>query len=309
MEDQEKIGTTDLYMLLIILIWAINFSFIKIALREFSPLAFNGIRMAFASILLIFVLFITKQGLGVPKKDLWKLVVLGTIGNTVYQILFIHGINLTTASNTSIIMAMTPVSVALLSSIFKHEKVHWAAWLGIALSFVGFYLVITEKPGTFVFSWENLRGDMMIFFGNLVWAVYTVFSKPLLGRITPLKWSSLTVAVGTLFFLPFCVPAFARQDFGQISLKSWGILSFSGIFALAVSYVVWYSSVKRIGNSKTVIYGNVVPIFTVVFAYIFIAERIGLWQVVGALIIMIGVYLARTGYRFFSSMSKKKDDI
>jgi drug/metabolite transporter (DMT)-like permease len=310
MEDQERIGTTDLYMLSVILIWAINFSFIKIALQEFSPLAFNGIRMAFASILLILVLFITKQGLGVPKKDLWKLVVLGIIGNTVYQILFIHGINLTTASNTSIIMAMTPASVALLSSVFKHERVHWAAWVGIALSFVGFYLVITKQPGTFIFSLENLRGDMMIFFGNLVWAVYTVFSKPLLGRITPLKWSSLTLAVGTLFYLPFCVPAFARQDFGQISLTAWGILSFSGIFALAVSYVVWYSSVKRIGNSKTVIYGNVVPIFTVIFAYIFIAERIGFWQVVGALIIMFGVYLTRSGDRFFSARkTKRRDDI
>ena len=133
MENQENIGTSDLYMLLIILIWAVNFSFIKIALKEFSPLAFNGIRMAVASVFLVLVLFITKQGLGIPKKDLWKLVVLGIIGNTVYQILFIHGINMTTASNTSIIMAMTPASVAFLSSIFKHERVHWAAWLGIAL--------------------------------------------------------------------------------------------------------------------------------------------------------------------------------
>ena len=305
MENQETLGITDLFMLLIILIWAINFSFIKIALDEFNPLAFNGIRMAFASIILVLVLFITKQGLKVPKKDIWKLVILGIIGNTVYQLLFIHGINLTTASNTSIIMAMTPASVALLSLLFKHEKIHWAAWLGIALSFAGFYLVIAKQPGTFVFSWENLRGDLMIFCGNLVWAVYTVFSKPLLGRITPLKWSSLTLAVGTVLYLPFCVPAFSRQDFRQISFKAWAILAFSGIFALAVSYVVWYASVKRIGNSKTVIYGNVLPIFAVIFAYIFIAERIGFWQAVGALIILAGVYLTRSGYRFFSARGNR----
>jgi drug/metabolite transporter (DMT)-like permease len=305
MENQETLGITDLFMLLIILIWAINFSFIKIALDEFNPLAFNGIRMAFASIILVLVLFITKQGLKVPKKDIWKLVILGIIGNTVYQLLFINGINLTTASNTSIIMAMTPASVALLSSLFKHEKIHWVAWLGIALSFMGFCLVITKQPGTFVFSWENLRGDLMIFCGNLVWAVYTVFSKPLLGRITPLKWSSLTLAVGTVLYLPFCVPAFSRQDFRQISFKAWAILAFSGIFALAVSYVVWYASVKRVGNSKTVIYGNVLPIFAVIFAYIFIAERIGFWQAVGALIILAGVYLTRSGYRFFPARGNR----
>lgn len=310
MKNQETFGRTDFFMLLTTLIWAINFIFIKIALDEFSPLAFNGIRLAFASIILVLVLIFTKQGIRVLKKDIWKLVVLGIIGNTVYQLLFIHGINLTTASNTSIIMAMTPASVALLSSLFKHEKIHWAAWFGIALSFVGFYLVITKQPGTFVFSWENLRGDMMIFCGNLVWAIYTVFSKPLLSRITPLKWSSLTLAIGTVFYLPFCVSAFSRQDFGQISFKAWAILAFSGIFALAVSYVAWYSSVKRVGNSKTVIYGNIIPIFTVIFAYIFIAERIGLWQAVGALIILVGVYLTRSGYRFFSVRgNRRKDDI
>lgn len=304
MKNQDNLGITDLFMLLVTLIWGINFIFVKIALAEFSPLAFNGLRMAFASLILLLVLFFTKQGLGVAKKDIGKLVVLGIIGNTVYQLLFIHGINLTTASNTSIIMAMTPASVALLSSLFKHEKIHWAAWFGIALSFVGFYLVIAKQPGSFVFSWENLKGDMMIFGGNIVWAVYTVFSKPLLGRISPLKWSSLTLTVGTVFYLPFCFSAFARQDFGQISSKAWLMLVFSGIFALAIGYVVWYSSVKRVGNSKTVIYGNIVPIFTVIFAMIFIAERIGLWQAVGAVIILIGVYLSRSGYRFFFARGK-----
>jgi len=307
MENQETLGITDLFMLLTTLIWGINFIFIKIALNEFSPLAFNGIRMGLASIVLILVLVISKQGLGVPKKDIGKLLILGIIGNTAYQLLFIHGINLTTASSTSIIMAMTPASVALLSSLLKHEKIHFAAWFGIAISFVGFYLVITEQPGAFVFSWENLKGDVLIFGGNIVWAVYTVFSRPLLGRITPLKWSSLTLAVGTVLYLPFCVPAFSRQNFGNVSFKAWVMLAFSALFALAVSYVVWYSSVKRVGNSKTVIYGNIVPIFTVIFAYIFIAERIGLWQAVGALIILVGVYLSRSGYRMFNAKGLRKN--
>jgi drug/metabolite transporter (DMT)-like permease len=306
MEDQEKFGMTDLYMLLAILIWAANFAFIKIALKEFSPSAFNGIRMAFASAVLLLMLLMSRQGFSVRKRDIWKLVTLGIIGNTVYQLLFIQGINLTTASSTAIIMAMTPVSVALLSSLLKHEKIHWVAWVGIALSFAGFYLVITEQPGRFLFDSKNLKGDMMIFLGNIVWAVFTVFSKPLLGRITPLKWSSLSLAVGTLFYLPFCIPALSSQDFGQISIRSWAILAYSGLFALAISYVIWYSSVKRVGNSKTAIYGNITPVFTVIFSFFLIDEKIGLWQALGALILLIGVYITRSGYRFFSEKSKQK---
>jgi drug/metabolite transporter (DMT)-like permease len=126
----------------------------------------------------------------------------------------------------------------------------------------------------------------------------------MLGRISPLKWSSLTLAVGTVFYIPFCFSAVIEQDFGQISIKAWSMLAFSGVFALAFGYVVWYSSVKRIGNTKTVIYGNIVPIFTVIFASLLIAERIGRWQALGAAIILVGVYLTRSGNRVFSAGGK-----
>ena len=58
MEEPKKFGATDLFMLLAVLIWAINFSFIKIALREFSPLGFNGLRLILASLMLIIVLLV-----------------------------------------------------------------------------------------------------------------------------------------------------------------------------------------------------------------------------------------------------------
>jgi drug/metabolite transporter (DMT)-like permease len=63
--------------------------------------------------------------------------------------------------------------------------------------------------------------------------------------------------------------------------------------------------VKRVGNSKTAIYGNITPIFTVVFAYVIISERIGFWQILGALVILIGVYLTRSGYRLFRRRKKR----
>lgn len=299
MEEHKKFGFTDFFMLLAVLIWAINFSFIKIALREFPPLGFNGLRLVLASLMLIFVLLVSKEGLSHVRSNFWKLCVLGIIGNTIYQLLFIHGLNWTTASNTSIVMAMTPIFVALLSTSTKHERLHWAAWMGILVSFAGFYFVITKQAGTFHFSWLSLRGDLMIFFGNFLWAVYTVFSKPLLDKISPLKLTAITMVFGSVFYIPFAAKDITEIQWVKISFQAWAALIFSALFVLAISYVIWYASVKRVGNSRTAIYGNITPVFTVVFAYIFLAERITLLQAGGALIIFAGVYLTRTGYRYF----------
>lgn len=297
--DYKKFGATDVLMLSAMLFWALNLSFVKVALRELSPLGFNGIRLLFASVVLVIILVLSGESLKVERKTFWKLVVLGLIGNTAYQMLFIHGIDLTTASNSAIIIAMAPVFIALLSSFMKHERVHAAAWAGIVFSFVGFYLVISSQLGSFQFSSLSVRGDMLIFCGNICWAVFTVFSKPLLERMSPLKLTTLTMAAGTVFFLPFCIKDISHIPYQDISLKAWGSLLYSGLFALVICYVIWYASVQRVGNTKTAIYDYLIPVFTVIFAYLIIDERITGQQAVGALIIFVGVYLARIGYTKF----------
>jgi drug/metabolite transporter (DMT)-like permease len=297
--DYKKFGTTDILMLSAMLFWAVNFSFVKIALRELSPLAFNGIRLAFASVMLTLILLLSGENLRVDRKMFLKLVALGLIGNTAYQMFFIHGIDLTTASNSAIIIAMSPVVIALLSSRMKHERVHPAAWAGIIFSFLGFYLVISSRFGALEFSSLSVRGDLMIFGGNICWAVYTVFSKSILDRMTPLKLTTLTMIVGTVFFLPFCVMDISRIPYAEVSFKAWGSLFYSGLFALVICYVIWYASVQRVGNTKTAIYNYLIPVFTVIFAYFIIKERITLQQALGALIIFVGVYLVRIGYTRF----------
>jgi drug/metabolite transporter (DMT)-like permease len=297
--DYKKFGTTDVLMLSAILFWAVNFSFVKIALRELSPLGFNGLRLLLASVALVLIIVLSSENLKVDKKTFWKLLILGLLGNTAYQMFFIHGIDLTTASNSAIIIAMTPLYIALLSSLMKHEKVLPAAWVGILFSFFGFYLVISGRLGTFQFSSQSVRGDLLIFAGSICWALYTVFSKPLLSRMSPLKLTALTMVFGTVFYLPFCIKDISHIPYSTVSFKAWGSLFYSGLFALVICYVIWYASVQRVGNTKTAIYDYLIPVFTVIFAYFFLDERITIQQAVGALIIFVGVYLARTGYKGF----------
>ncbi len=302
-----KFGATDLFMLLAVLLWAVNFSVIKVALREFTPLGFNGIRLFFASTVLLVILFLSGEDFSLGKRDIWKLGLLGFTGNTIFQLLFIHGINLTTASNASIIIAMGPIFIALLSSLMKHERLNVTAWAGILISLAGFDLIITKQTGSIHMTWHNLRGDLMILSCDLLWAFYTVFSKPMLKKTSPLKLTAFTMLAGTLFFIPFSIKDVLSISYSSISLKAWVSLFYSGFFSLAVCYLIWYSSVRRVGNSRTAIYDNLVPVFAVLIAYIFLGERLSFLQGTGMLVIFIGIYLTRSANPRFGS--KVKADI
>jgi drug/metabolite transporter (DMT)-like permease len=305
MNAYKKFGTSDLLMLAAVVLWAVNFSLVKVALKEMPPLGFNGIRLVFASFLLLIFAAAKRESLRMSRLEFWKLLVLGIVGNTAYQLLFINGIHVTTASNTAIIIAITPVFIALLSSFFKHERLNWAAWTGILVSFFGFYLVIMRNSGKITLSEEGLKGDLMILGGTICWAVYTVLAKPLLDRISALKLTVITLVFGTVFFLPFSLADLSHLPYAKISVKAWGSLAFSGFFALAVCYVIWYASVQRVGNSRTAIYDNLIPLLTVIFASLLIGERISSVQWIGMWVILAGVYLTRSGYRFFEKTWKK----
>jgi drug/metabolite transporter (DMT)-like permease len=302
--DYKKFGRTDVLMLLVTLLWGVNFSFVKIGLRELAPFGFNGFRLLLASSVLILILVLSGESFKVDRKTFGNVLILGLLGNTAYQMFFIHGINLTTASNTAIILAMTPVFIALISSLTKYERIHTATWAGILLSFVGFYLVISSRFGTFQFSSQSLRGDLLILSGNICWALYTVFSKPLLGRISPLKLTTLTMTLGTIFYLPFCVKDILRIPYSEVSTKTWMSIVYSGLFALVIGYVIWYASLRRVGSTKTAIYVYLIPIFAVIFASFILGERIMVQQGIGALIIFLGVYLARIGYAKYINKEK-----
>ena len=297
-----RFGATDAARLLTTLIWAVNFSVVKYGIRVFPPHGFNGVRMTLASLIYLAVWVLLRDGFTLRKGDLWKAAGLGILGTTVYQLLFIQGLRATTASTTSMIAPMTPVFIAMLSHFLRFERIHWAAWVGIAVSFTGFYLLLTGQTGPMTLNSATVRANLLILVANLSWAFYTVFSRPLLVRIPPLRLAILTTSFGTLFYLPFAVRGVADIHVGRIPAAGWGAILYAGILAIVVGYALYYSSVRKVGNTKTGIYSNLNPVFATLFAVLVFGERVTPLQVGGGLVIFLGVYLTRSGYRYFKKV-------
>jgi len=293
-------GASDALMLLAVVMWGINFSLIKIAMRELTAGGFNGLRLLLTAVIFLVLLAISGQGFRLPKNDVWKLLAIGVAGNTVYQLFFIRGMSLTSASNTSLILSMSPIFVALMSSALGIERIHWSAWMGILISFCGLYWIVAGQNGGLHFSAESFKGDLSVFFGTILWASYTVFSKPFLERLSPLKFSAITVMFGALFYIPFTAKDILAVPWAAISLKAWAFLVLSSLFGFVFGYLIWYYSVKKVGNAKTAVYNNLTPVFTAVFAVALLGDKIHPAQIGGAAVILTGVFLARAGYQLFA---------
>jgi drug/metabolite transporter (DMT)-like permease len=298
-----RIGPTDLLIVLVILFWAVNLSVIKIGLRSLSPHGFNAVRLGLASLAYAAVL-VARPGKFTRRGDGWRAIGLGLLGITFYQVFFIKGISMMSASAASVVMGTSPIFIALLATAVGEERISLAGWVGIAISFGGFLLVVSGENGGLTFTWEAWRGAVLILGANACWAGYTVFSKPVLERNSAFRLAAVGTIAGTLVYLPFAAADLARIEWARIPWQGWGAIFYAGLVAIFLCFILWYQSVKKVGSTKTGIYGNMTPLLAIFFASLVLGERLTAIQAVGTAITLAGVYLTRSGYRFFE---RKKD--
>jgi len=295
--SKTRFSTVDVMLIGVSFVWGINFSVVKTALTDFFPLSFNSIRFSLASLFILMLLWILERDLSFRREDIRRLVLLGLIGNTTYQLLYIHGIARTTASNSSLILATTPIFVALLSSVLKVERVERKVWQSVVLSFIGILLITQGVGGTLITTDQSWIGDLLILTGTICWSIYTVLSKPLLQRYSPLKLTTLTMVFGTLPLVLVSIPSMKEQNWSSVSSQGWLGLAYSFCFAVAIGYVLWYTGVSRIGSARTSLYSNLTPVIAVAVAWLFLSETMTLLQVLGAVLVLTSLYLARRHQR------------
>lgn len=282
-------GAADLMLLGVAAIWGLNVPLIKVSLADLSPLAFNGVRFTLATLVSWAMLLISRQPIGIERRDIGPLFALGFLGHAFYQVLFIEGTARTSAANVTILLGTIPVNVALLAALLRLERVTARAWVGIGLAFSGILLVIAGGGG----GGAGVTGDLIVFIGTAANALYTALSTRFLYRYHPLVYSTWTMTLGTPVLVLFSAPALASQPWDRVTPLAWTGLIYSAVFAIGVAYFIWNLGLKRIGSVRTVIYGNLSPFVGVAFSAVLLGDPIGVPHVVGALLVVGGVLVAR----------------
>jgi drug/metabolite transporter (DMT)-like permease len=281
----------DLGMLLVCLIWGLNFSITKLALDQIPPLPFTAVRFVVSSLLLWLILRMVEGPVRLAPQSVKILVLLGFLGNTCYQLTFTLGLDLTAATNSALILSTVPTVVAVLAGALGLERITGRMWGGIVLGTIGVVLVIVTRGVGFKMG--TLVGDILTVVAVLCWAGYTVGLRKVPTSITPLRVTTITAIAGTPVLVLAGIPGMLRLDWGGIELKAWLGLAYAAVLSLIVAYLLWNRSVKAVGGTRTAIYMCVTPLFAVAGAWLLLGERPHPLQGVGAVLIVIGVLLTR----------------
>jgi len=285
---------TDLLLVIMSLIWGVNYSVVKFGTGQVEPLTYNGVRVTLAAVTLMAVVAWTRRPMP-PRRDVLTLLALGALGNGVYQLLFIEGLARTQAGDAALVLAASPAIIAILSRMLGVERINGRGLVGIVLSLLGMaFVVYGREIATPVAGAATLTGNALVLAGAVTWGLYSVLLKPRSDHLDLVTISAFTMAGGAIVMLLAAVPAFGRTDWHAITGAAWAAMAYSGIFALVIAYLFWYRGVQVLGPTRTAMYSNLQPVIALGAAWAALGEVPTPWQALGAGTIIAGVVLTRT---------------
>ena len=291
---EAKFGVTDLWIVLMTVIWGSNFTVIKYALDDFSPLTFTAIRFIIAAAAMLVITLGSRGGLRVGRSDLSKLFGLALLQNVLYQVSFMKGMAHTRAGNAALILATTPLFTAVIGRLRKQEHFTYRGITGLLLAFAGIGLIELvghrkDAPDS------SVLGDSLLVLATISWAVYTNLAHRFVHVYGSLKTTTIMMITGTPVLLLVSAPSLVEQDWSRVRALSWLGVVYSGLLSIALAYIIWNHGVRKIGGTRTAAYGNLTPVVALMVAWFVLGEVPTAGQVAGAVVILCGIYLVRGG--------------
>ena len=282
----------EIAILLVMLTWGANVVAVKAVLADVPPILFAFVRFGSAFLVLLAVLKWREGSVGLPRGDILPLLLLGLAGFGLYQDLWASALGRTTASNSALITAATPVSTMLIAAAVGSDTFSRGKVIGAAISLSGAVGVVGATHG-FGFTGAS-AGDLMTFIATLCWACYVAFGAPVLRRHSPLRTATWAIGFGCLGMLPLAGWQLTTFDPSHIHASTIGLFLFCSLLAAAAANVVMFEAVKVLGPTRAMLFQFLVPAFAVVLAALFLGEAIVVGQVVGGAVIVLGIIVARS---------------
>jgi drug/metabolite transporter (DMT)-like permease len=280
-----------LLMILTVLFWGFSFISTKIVLTDIPPVSIAFFRQFIAISALIPLAWFTGTLSRVNLRDFGIMACAGLFGTVLYFTFENTGLQYTTASNASMIVACLPAFTIISEALLFKLKVNWKMIACIAFSITGIYLVVAIY-GRLDFSSAQFLGNLLMLGSMISWVIYTILNKYVDKQHSSITIATYQAAASIFLFIPFVIPEIGRWPYlTSLSPDVVINLAFLGVFCSAVAYFFYIYAAKRLGATISAAMLNLIPVVTVISGHFLLQESLVWIQIMGMAITMFSIYL------------------
>lgn len=278
-------------LIIIILIWGLAWVYMKLALDYMSALTFSALRFLIGTMaLFILSIFIKRNKLSF--KNVLDLFILGLFQTGIVFFLVMYGLQFIGAGKAALLLYSMPVWSAVFSVVLLKEKISVRNIMGLVIGLFGL-VIILGMDLIYIQNKDVLIGEIYIVIAAIAWGFANIYYRKHLKDIPIVQVSAYQMMFGTigLFIAAFLIE-------GSINIK-WTVesiyyLLFTGVFASAVAFSLWYYILKKVNTTTATVSMMLVPVLGLILSYFMTGEVLTVNIFVGALFILAGLYIIQT---------------
>lgn len=277
-----------LILLLTSFLWGGNFVYSKFLIGHATPIMLTILRWTIAIIVQLPLLKKNGGKILPPKDAILPLFLMGITGVVFFNIFQFLAIAQTSAINTGLISTLNPLSIALTSALFLHEKIKFQQLLAMLFSLFGVLVVLSKGSLNQILSLHFNNGDLWMVAAVILWGIYSVMGKWAMKKVPPITATFYSGFFGLVMLLPFNLKDFQITNINVPFILA---LVYTGIVSTVVCMTLWNIGVQKIGTVKAGIFLNFNPIFTAILAFFILHETLKWAEFAGSIIVITGCFL------------------
>lgn len=274
------------YVNLATLMWAGNMTLGRALRGQIGPFSLTAGRVLIAAALLLVLFRRLPPSDRRAGRDGPLLIGMALTGMVGFPILLYYALHFTTATNAALINGAGPLITAAMTALMLSERLRAGQFVGAILSLAGVALVIGVGPGGMFIAGIN-RGDAIMLLATALWSLYSI-----VGRAAMRDRSNLSATTFATWFAlpPLLAGAALEWRTTPPALTPPGVLGvlYIGVFAAFAANVLWNEGVRRTGPTGAMAFYNMLPVYGVLLAALFLGERLAPLQVAGAGLVVAG---------------------
>jgi drug/metabolite transporter (DMT)-like permease len=278
-------------LLLTVIFWGFSFVATKMALVYLSPVEIIALRLLLGTPVLYLVILYKKVDISFKKSD-YLIILMAAAILAVHFLIQAFGLIYTSATNTAWLVATIPVFIAIMSRAFLKEKLSAIKLIGIAVATLGVLLLISKGKLNSL-GWLSSVGDWIILSSSITWGIYTIMTRNITRRYNPLAVSMAILIVPALILNGYAALTTPVSKILSLPLGIILALIFLGVFCLGLAQWFWLEGLSRKGATEVGVYIYIEPIVTTMAAIPLLDEKLTLFTIIGAVMIVAGVYLVQ----------------